>query len=117
MDFLVLGPLEVHRDGLIVDVGGARQRAVLSRLLIARREVVGVDRLIDDLWNGEPTPSALGVLQAYVSHLRRALEPDRLPRTPATVLVSRTPGYALLAESDADRFATLVTRGIDNETL
>ena len=113
MDFLVLGPLEVHRDGLIVDVGGARQRAVLSRLLIARREVVGVDRLIDDLWNGEPTPSALGVLQAYVSHLRRALEPDRRPRTPATVLVSRTPGYALLVESDADRFATLVTRGIE----
>ena len=113
MEFRVLGPLEVRRDGVVVDVGGARQRTVLSRLLIARGEVVGVDRLLHDLWDGEPTPSALGVLQAYVSHLRRALEPDRRPRAPATVLVSRAPGYAVHGWSDADRFAELVHRGIE----
>jgi DNA-binding SARP family transcriptional activator len=113
VEFRVLGPLEVRRDGVAVDVGGARQRTVLSRLLIARGEVVGVDRLLHDLWDGEPTPSALGVLQAYVSHLRRALEPDRKPRAPATVLVSRAPGYVLYGWSDADRFAELVHRGIE----
>ena len=113
MEFHVLGPLEVRRDGVTVDVGGARQRTVLARLLVARGEVVAVDRLLHDLWNGEPTPSALGVLQAYVSHLRRALEPDRRPRAPATVLVSRAPGYALHGTSDAELFSALVHRGID----
>ncbi len=113
MEFRVLGPLEVRRDGVVVDVGGARQRSVLSRLLVGRGDVVSVDRLLHDLWDGEPTPSALGVLQAYVSHLRRALEPDRRPRAAATVLVSRAPGYALHGWSDAEHFAELLHRGIE----
>ncbi len=111
MDFLVLGPTEVHRDARPVDLGGARQRAVLSRLLVARPDVVPVDRLLDDLWNGEPTPTALGVLQAYISHPRRALEPDRLPRRPAQVLISKAPGYALTVRSDADDFADGLREG------
>ena len=40
-------------------------------------------------------PKATASLQAYVSNLRRALEPDRAPRAPARVIVSRPPGYAL----------------------
>ena len=53
MEFLVLGPLQVCRDGIPLDLGGARQRAVLARLVLARRDVVPVDRLIEDLWNGD----------------------------------------------------------------
>lgn len=111
VEFRVLGPLEVWRSGDLVEVGGARQRAVLARLLMAKQEVVPVDRLIDDLWDGEPSPSALGVLQAYVSNLRRCLEPERAPRASATMLVSRRPGYALTVRTDADAFASLITQG------
>ena len=111
MDFLVLGPVEVYREGRPVDLGGARQRAVVSRLLVARREVVPVDRLIDDLWNGQPSESSVGVLHAYISHLRRALEPDRPPRSPAQVLVSKVPGYSLAVHSDADLFGELLQEG------
>ena len=61
------------------------------------------DRVSEDLWRGEPPPRAAGALQAYVSHLRKALEPDRPPRAPATVLVSAAPGYALrLPEEQVD---------------
>ena len=56
---------------------------MLALLLVARGQVVSVDRLVEDLWNGEAPPRAIGALQAYVSHLRRALEPHRAPRTPA----------------------------------
>ena len=80
-------------------------------LLIARGAVVSVDRLIDDLWHGEPPPRATGGLQVYVSNLRRTLEPDRAPRTPATVLVSAPPGYAVRIDEsavDAWRFEQLV---------
>src|SRR5262245_66278144 len=99
----VLGALTATGERGELDLGGPRQRGVLARLLVAQGEVVPVDRLIDDLWRGEPPPRALGALQAYVSNLRRLLEPQRAPRTPATVLISRTPGYAVrLATADVD---------------
>lgn len=96
MEFSVLGPLEVRDvQGRVVDLGGPRQRSVLARLLVASGTVVPAERIVDDLWRGEPPPRALGALQAYVSHLRRVVEPDRAPRTPARLLVSVAPGYAL----------------------
>jgi DNA-binding SARP family transcriptional activator len=98
----VLGPFEVQMNGgRPVDLGGPRQRAVLGVLLSARGEVVSVDRLIEDLWNGEAPPRAIASLQAYVSNLRRVLEPDRQPRTPARILVSAPPGYAIRLPDDA----------------
>ncbi len=104
------------RDDRPVDLGGPRQRSVLALLLVARGQVVSVDRLVEDLWRGEPPPQAIGALQAYVSHLRRSLEPDRAPRTPATVLVSEPPGYAIRVSTDAVdawRFETLVRKAAE----
>ena len=109
----VLGPIEVEVDGRPVDLGGPRQRAVLAMLVSARRAVVSTDRLIEDLWRGEPPPSATASLQAYVSNLRRLLEPERSPRTPARLLVSAPPGYALRVADDAVdawRFERLLRR-------
>ncbi len=97
----VLGPVEADVDGSLVPLGGPRQRAVLARLVSARGEVVSVDRLIDDLWGGEPPAQAVTSLQAYVSNLRRLLEPGRAPRAPARILVSAAPGYAMALPSDA----------------
>src|SRR5690349_13833119 len=91
----VLGTLTAQVAGATVGLGGPRQRGVLARLLVARGAVVPVDRLIDDLWQGRPPAKAAASLQAYVSNLRRLLEPERGPREPARLLVSRAPGYAL----------------------
>jgi DNA-binding SARP family transcriptional activator len=96
----VLGPVRAEVGGVPVDLGGPRQRAVLARLAVAGGEVVSTDLLVDDLWRGEPPPRALGALQVHVSHLRRVLEPGRRPRTPASVLVSEPPGYALRLPAD-----------------
>ncbi|GAA4259138.1 BTAD domain-containing putative transcriptional regulator [Dactylosporangium darangshiense] len=98
----VLGPFEVETErGGPVDIGGPRQRAVLALLLSARGDVVSVDRMIDDLWRGEAPPRAIASLQAYVSNLRRLLEPDRERRAPARLLVSAPPGYAIRLPADA----------------
>ncbi|WP_203987273.1 BTAD domain-containing putative transcriptional regulator [Virgisporangium aurantiacum] len=116
----VLGPLEAEVDGHTVDLGGPRQRAVLALLVTARGDVVPVDRLIDDLWRGEPPRKAIASLQAYVSNLRRGLEPHREPRTPATVLVSAPPGYALRlkpTEVDAWRFEAALTEAKSRDDL
>lgn len=97
----VLGSLGAERDGEAVPLGGRRQRAVLALLVSARGQVVSVDRMIDDLWQGAPPAQAVTSLQAYVSNLRRLLEPGRAPRAPAKLLVSAPPGYALRLPDDA----------------
>ncbi|MEU4162453.1 BTAD domain-containing putative transcriptional regulator [Actinoplanes sp. NPDC026670] len=97
----VLGPLEVLVGGRPVALGGRRQQAVLAMLVAARGRVVPVDRLVAQVWAGDPPPQPLASLQAYISRLRRALEPDRAPRTPARILVSDGHGYALRLPEDA----------------
>lgn len=107
----VLGPLELHHDGPTVPLGRRKQRALLAALVAARGATVSLDRLVDLLWDEEPPPQAIASLQAYVSNLRRLIEPERAPRASATRLVSRSPGYALLLEPDeldATRFAVLL---------
>jgi DNA-binding SARP family transcriptional activator len=72
----VLGPLRARRDGIEVALGGRRQKAVLARLALAEGATVAVDRLVDELWDGEPPRTAVGTVQSYVSNLRRALGRD-----------------------------------------
>ena len=110
VEFHVLGALTVVRDGRVCEMGPPRQRAVLARLLMSSPATVAAERLIEDVWAGRPPPSALGVLQAHISTLRRVLEPDRAPRAAAVVLVTRPPGYAVNAVTDAQRLAQLVAR-------
>lgn len=107
--FRVLGPLTAADTRGPVDLKGPRHRAVLARLLIARGRVVPVTQLVTDLWE-DPPDGATGAIQTFIAALRKALEPDRPPRTPARLLVTATPGYALHASSvDAWDFETAVT--------
>nr|WP_203615899.1 BTAD domain-containing putative transcriptional regulator [Streptomyces sp. SID13726] len=93
---------------------GPRHRAVLARLLVARRRVVPVARLVTDLWPGEPPADAVGTVRTFVAGLRRALEPERARRTPSRLLVTEGPGYALRAEHvDARRFEDTVAAAAD----
>ncbi|GHJ30628.1 SARP family transcriptional regulator [Streptomyces hygroscopicus subsp. sporocinereus] len=98
--FGVLGPV-VARDaeGNAIALKGPRHRAVLARLIVARRRVVPVSRLVEDLW-AEPPPGAVGAVRTFVAALRRALEPQRPPRAPSRLLVTEGPGYALRAGTD-----------------
>ncbi|MER6947483.1 BTAD domain-containing putative transcriptional regulator [Nonomuraea sp. NPDC000554] len=98
--FGVLGPVTAWDDaGDAIALKGPRHRAVLARLIIARRRVVPVTRLVDDLWP-DPPADAVGAVRTFVAALRRALEPRRPPRAPARLLVTEGPGYALRAEPD-----------------
>src|SRR5580693_4810862 len=108
MEFGVLGPLEVTAEGRSLGLAGARARAVLAMLLVHANQVVSCDRLIDELWPGQPRGA--DSLQVRLSELRKALrsagEPDRL--------VTRPPGYLLRVqpgELDAPRFEQLSAEG------
>ncbi|MEV4399259.1 BTAD domain-containing putative transcriptional regulator [Nonomuraea sp. NPDC049607] len=112
--FGVLGPVVAWDDeGEPIPLKGPRHRAVLARLIVARRRVVPVTRLVEDLWD-DPPPDAVGAVRTFVAALRRALEPGRPPRAPARLLVTEGPGYALRAAPDAVdawRFEQAVTGG------
>ncbi|WP_132153332.1 BTAD domain-containing putative transcriptional regulator [Kribbella antiqua] len=91
----ILGAAEVLRDGAPVELGGRKQRMLLSALALYGGQPVAVDSLIDMLWRDSPPPSALPTLQVYLAGVRKALEPGRPARTLPTVVVTVAPGYAL----------------------
>jgi len=100
--FGVLGPIAAWDGaGDAIGLRGPRHRAVLARLIVARGRVVPVDRLVDDLWWGDPPEGAVSAVRTFVAALRRAVEPERPPRAPARSLVTEGPGYALRAAPDA----------------
>jgi DNA-binding SARP family transcriptional activator/tetratricopeptide (TPR) repeat protein len=112
MEFRILGPLEVcDEGGRTLDIGG-KQRALLALLLLNANEAVSTDRLIEDLWDGNPPDTAAKALQVYVSQLRKLLGRDRLQ--------TRPPGYLLRVEPDeldVERFRRLQDNGKLQEAL
>src|SRR5215472_452506 len=113
----VLGGFRVERDGQEVDPGPRLQRTLLAILVVEARHVVPVDRLIDLLWRNEPPVAAIASVQAYVSQLRRVLEPGRAARAPARVLVTQDPGYVLRVadeQVDALQFQALTRQAHDD---
>ncbi|WP_432993421.1 BTAD domain-containing putative transcriptional regulator [Dactylosporangium sp. CA-233914] len=112
--FGVLGPLEVAIGERPADIGGPRPRMLLALLLSTGGREVPFHRIVEVLWGADPPPSALGTVHSHLARLRRALEPDRPPRSPARVLVRAGAGYAVRpapGSLDAERFAALAAEG------
>src|SRR5262245_18302152 len=88
MRIRVLGPVEVERDGVAVNVGGPQQRRLLAVLVVRRGHAVATERLIDALWSdGEAPDGAARSIRTYMSRLRVAL--------PEASITSRPAGYSL----------------------
>jgi DNA-binding SARP family transcriptional activator len=73
MEFRVLGPVTVLRDGRPVHVPAGSQQVVLAALLLRVNQVVPVGELVDWLWDDEPPSDARESAKAYVRRLRRTL--------------------------------------------
>jgi DNA-binding SARP family transcriptional activator len=108
VDFRVLGPLEILVDGRPRAMPGGKPKGLLAVLLINRNRVVPSDAIADAIWDGEPPAGYPGILQVYVSTLRKALRTAGADRQ--AVVTTQAPGYRLLiddARVDLGRF----TRG------
>ena len=88
LQFRILGPLEVTCDGERLSLGGERQRALLAVLLVHANQLVTKERLVEELFAGQPSASAVDALRVAVSRLRQALDAER-------VLDTQPGGYLL----------------------
>jgi YVTN family beta-propeller protein len=112
VEFRVLGPLEVVKDGVTIPLQRPRLRALLALLLLHANEVVSSDRIIDALWGDDPPQNAANAVQTTVSRLRKQLVDG--DDAVAEMIRTRPPGYVIqLAPDDLDlaRFERLVQRG------
>ena len=111
MEYRILGPVEVIDGGRRVEFGGPLERALLARLLLGAGRVISVDRLIEDLWPGEPPGSAVNSVRVRVSRLRKTLA----TRGAEGPIRTQQPGYVLSLGPedtlDAVRFEELSERG------
>ena len=112
VQFRILGPLEVERDGRSIVFGGSQQRALLALLLLHAGRPVSADRLVEELW-GEPTPArAVKRLQVAITRLRQTL--DGADPGAAPLLRTVTGGYVLAVAPgglDADVFQARLQDG------
>ncbi|WP_125263781.1 AfsR/SARP family transcriptional regulator [Streptomyces alboflavus] len=114
LSFNILGPLAVWSPAGSLPLGPARQRAVLSTLLLAPGQVVGAERLTEAIWPAGPPGNVVASLHSYVSHLRRQLEPDCPPRGRNRILRREPHGYVLAVARervDACRFESQLRDG------
>ena len=108
IEFRLLGPLEVARDGAPIVIGGRRPRSALAILLLDAGRVVSVERLADDLYGGAAPATAVAQVHRQISELRKLLPEARIETTP--------PGYLLrldAAQLDLHRFERLVEEGVE----
>ncbi|WP_167980306.1 AfsR/SARP family transcriptional regulator, partial [Lentzea indica] len=110
----VLGSVEVWLDGEPLPIGAPQQRCVLAVLALEAGEAVAPDRLIDCLWDDDSPRDARGLVQGYVSRLRKVLKPTG-------ITIRRTSaGYTLEVgrdEVDVHRFRALIRAGAHREAL
>jgi DNA-binding SARP family transcriptional activator len=103
MEFRLLGPFEVWDNNQLVEIAGAKRRALLALLVLRANEVVRSELLVDELWGERPPRNAGAALHNHVSRLRKALGAD--------TIASREWGYVLRAapgDIDLRKFERLV---------
>ncbi len=94
-------------------MGGPRQRAVLSALLLSFNQVVSFDALIEKVWNGRPPSTARTQVAICIATLRKIFRTAGLDRE---TIITATPGYMLSLTGhslDSLRFEQLVARATE----
>jgi predicted ATPase/DNA-binding SARP family transcriptional activator len=99
----VLGPVEVVGEDGVISLP-AKQRRLLAALVVAGGRARAVDELVEALWDGSPPASARGLVQVYVSQLRKALPPEIEIATRSGAYAAALPTGSL----DAARFERLL---------
>ena len=69
----ILGPVSADLGTRAANLGGPKQRTVFALLALRANYTVGVEDLINDVWEDDPPGRPRKTLQVYVANLRREL--------------------------------------------
>src|SRR5262249_3860661 len=117
LQFRLLGPFEVLRDGQPAGPAGLKRRGLLAMLVLRANHAVPAADLIDGLWAADPPPSAGNLVQTYVSAWRKAVERDRTGRGGGNRLFTAGPGYRLRVGPGGRGLARCATGGGSGRAL
>jgi len=95
----LLGPVRAHIGAREIHLGPTRRRTLFAMLAMRAGEIVSLEDIVDGLWADPPRGNPAGSIYTYINGLRRALDPQRDPRSSASLLQSASPGYRLLADN------------------
>jgi predicted ATPase/DNA-binding SARP family transcriptional activator len=104
MQVRILGPMEATFDGVLLPLGGSKQRIVLACLALRLGDVASVDDLIEAGWGDDLPANPANTVQYQVAQLRKTIEDDTAD--PKHLITSKA-GYRLDPETvatDAQQF-------------
>ena len=108
LEYRLLGPLEVLRDGHPVTLGKGAERALIALLVLHAGRPLSADAVIGALWGERAPATAREMVRNYVGSARRHLGSDTIETTQH--------GYVLAAADsaiDVRRFELLAREGAD----
>jgi DNA-binding SARP family transcriptional activator len=117
VEFRLLGGIEAHRSGQLVDVGHARRRCAVAVLLVEANAAVSADELIDRVWAAHRRRRSRENPHSCLTLLRGILAEDDAD------IIRRGNGYQLAVDEsqiDPHRFRRLIDAGRiapDNEAV
>lgn len=118
MNFGILGPYLIF-PGQCVTIHAAKHRNLLAILTVNANTFVPLEWLADELWMGDPPPSAPNLIRQYISCIRR-----HLPGQSGSNIISTAPaGYVMhlrpgdLDRDDFDRMMEIGHTALDNGDL
>jgi DNA-binding SARP family transcriptional activator len=82
LEIRLLGPFEVLAGGRPANVSGSKRQSLLALLALRRGRVVGVDSLIDALWDDDLPSAPRNAVQHHVARLRAALGQEMIVASP-----------------------------------
>jgi DNA-binding SARP family transcriptional activator len=111
MRYELLGPLRIVSEGRNFELRSHKMQVLLATLLVRYDQVVPAERLLGELWGGNPPRRADASLHVYISQLRKFI--SGVDGTQSAIL-TKSPGYLLSigeAEFDFEKFHDLLVRG------
>ena len=92
MRYQILGPLRVSDDDGVSFISARKIEVLLTVLLVRSGQIVSIEQMMSELWNGRPPRRGLASLHVYISKLRKFL--DR-PGNGGSAIITRPPGYQM----------------------
>jgi DNA-binding SARP family transcriptional activator len=83
--------MEIAYGGRVITVGAARQRAVLTVLLLHGNRMVPMDMIIEQVWGDRPPMCGRTAVRNYVARLRKILPEPVLRTVPSGYLLRLGP--------------------------